>query len=184
MGDRFGGEYDIFNILNPDATLNVTAYAEYSPVYLSASFTMTFMVSFALATALLVHTILHHGPRIWRAILRTRSEADDIHMRLMRRYPEAPDWWFAVLFGVVFILAVVCIEVYHTGLPVWAYIISVIIPLVYVVPASFIYAMTGQQVSINILAELIPGYILPGKPLPGMVSLPCPTYLSTPTCAN
>jgi OPT family oligopeptide transporter len=173
LGDRFGNEYEIFNILTPDATLNVTAYAEYSPVYLSAAFSMTFMLSFALATALLVHTFLHHGPRIWKSIARQRTETDDVHDKLMRRYPTVPDWWFIALFAVVFAVSIVTIEVYHTDLPVWGLIISVLLPSIYVVPAAFIYAMTGQQVSINILAELIPGYLLAGKPLPGMVRGQC-----------
>jgi hypothetical protein len=91
--DRFGNSYNIFNVLNPDSTsLNITAYAEYSPVYLSAAFSMTFMLAFALSTALLVHTALHHGPRIYRAVRNVRTEADDVHMKLMKLYPEVPDW--------------------------------------------------------------------------------------------
>ncbi|ODO11857.1 OPT family small oligopeptide transporter [Cryptococcus amylolentus CBS 6273] len=167
--DRFGSTYDIYNILTEDITLNQTAYAEYSPVYLSASFCVTFMVAFALSTALIVHTALYHGPRIYRAIVNVKTEADDIHFKLMKMYPEVPDWWFLALFLVVFVLAVVSLEVYHTELPVWGYIISVLLPLVYIIPTAFIYAMTSQQVTINLLAELIPGFIFQGQPLPGMI---------------
>ncbi|OCF31915.1 OPT family small oligopeptide transporter [Kwoniella heveanensis BCC8398] len=167
--DRFGSAYDIFNILTDDVTLNKTAYAEYSPVYLSASFSVTFMCAFALSTALLVHTALYHGPRIYRAVINVKTEADDIHMKLMKHYPEVPDWWFLSLFVFVFVLAVVAIEVFHTDLPVWGYIIAVLLPFVYVVPAAFVYAMTSQQVGINLLAELIPGYIFQGQPIPGMI---------------
>ncbi|WVQ65163.1 OPT family small oligopeptide transporter [Kwoniella botswanensis] len=167
--DRFGSSYDIFNILTPDITLNTTAYAEYSPVYLSATFSMTFMLAFALATALLVHTALYHGPRIYRAIINVKTEADDIHMKLMKHYPEVPDWWFLALFAVVFTLAVTALEVYHTNLPVWGYIVAVMLPFVYIIPSAFIYAMTSQQPAINLLAELIPGYMFQGQPIPGML---------------
>jgi hypothetical protein len=170
LGDRFGSSYNVFNILTPDIQLNTTAYALYSPVYLSASFSMTFMLAFALSSALIVHTILHHGQRIYRAAINLKTEADDIHMKLMRHYPEVPDWWFLALFGVVFVFAVVAIEVFNTGLPVWGYLVAVLLPLIYVVPSSFIYAMTGQQIAINLIAELIPGYIFQGQPIPGMVS--------------
>lgn len=168
--DRFGTSYDIFNILTPDIQLNITAYEAYSPIYLSASFNMTFMLAFALSTGLLVHTALHHGPRIYRAIINVKSEADDIHMKLMRQYPEAPDWWYIALFAVCFLFAVLAIEIFHTGLPVWGYVISIVLPFIYVLPAAFMFALTAQTVAINLLAELIPGYIFIGKPIPGMVS--------------
>nr|ODN93225.1 OPT family small oligopeptide transporter [Cryptococcus depauperatus CBS 7841] len=167
--DRFGSAYNIFNILTLDITLNKTAYAEYSPVYLSASFSVTFMVAFALSTAIIVHTILYHGPRIYRAIINVKTEVDDIHLKLMKMYPEVPDWWFLALFVFVFVMAVIALEVYHTGLPIWGYVISILLPFVYVIPAAFIYAMTSQQVAINLLAELVPGYIFQGQPLPGMI---------------
>ncbi|ORY24685.1 OPT oligopeptide transporter protein-domain-containing protein [Naematelia encephala] len=167
--DRFGDSYDIFNILTPSIELNLTAYAEYSPIYLSASFSMTYMLAFALSTALIVHTALHHGPRIYRAIINVKTEADDVHMKLMRAYPEVPHWWYVAIFAVCFIMAVVAIEVFHTGLPVWGYILCVILPFIYVIPAAFIYAMTSQLIAINLLAELIPGYIFQGQPIPGMI---------------
>jgi hypothetical protein len=168
--DRFGSAYDIFQILTPEIDLNTTAYALYSPIYLSATFSMTFMLAFALATGLIVHTALHHGPRIYRAILNVRTEADDIHMKLMRQYAEVPDWWYAALFLVCFTFAVVAIEVYDTGLPVWGYLVAILLSLIYFIPAAFIYAMTSQLIAINLMAELIPGFIFKGRPIPGMVS--------------
>ena len=167
--DRFGVEYDIFNILTPDIRLNLTAYQEYSPIYLSASYSMTFMLSFALSTAIIVHTILYHGPRIYRGMLNIRSEVDDIHLKLMRQYPEVPDWWYLALFVVCFALTVVTLEVYHTGFPVWGYLISILVPIIYAIPAAFIFAMTSQQIAINLIAELIPGYVFQGEPLSTMV---------------
>ena len=167
--DRYGQSYDIFNILTPEIELNLTAYKEYSPVYLSASFNMTFMLAFALATGIIVHTALHHGPRIYRAVLNVKTEVDDIHMKLMREYPEVPDWWYGALFVFCFLFAVLAMELYHTDLPIWGYVISIALPFLYILPAAFIFAMTAQSIAINLIAELIPGYIFAGKPIPGMV---------------
>jgi hypothetical protein len=156
--DRFSTPFNVGNIINfDDFTLNTTAYAEYSPPYLSAAFSMTFMLAFA---------------RMYRTVINVKTEADDIHAKLMKQYPEVPDWWFLVLlavFGIVF--GIVAIEVYHTGLPVWGYFLSILIPAIYILPAAFIFAMTNQLVAINLIAELIPGYLFPGKPIPCMVSL-------------
>ncbi len=37
-------------------------------------------------------------------------------------------------------------QVWNTGMPVWALLLSVMLPIVYVLPSGFIYAMTGQAV--------------------------------------
>lgn len=145
--DRFGQSYNIFNILTPDSDLNTTAYLEYSPVYLSATFSMTFMLAFALSTSILVHTALHYGPRIWRAVRNIKTEEDDIHLKLMRHYPEVPDWWFASMLIITIVLGIVGIEVYETGFPVYGYMLSILLPFIYFVPAAFVYAMTSQNVS-------------------------------------
>jgi hypothetical protein len=70
-------------------------------------------------------------------------------------------------------------------MPVWALLLSILLPIIYVLPTGFVYAMTGQavrshdsiclrkmfiisQISINLLAQIIPGTLLPGKPLANM----------------
>ena len=37
-------------------------------------------------------------------------------------------------------------QVWDTGIPVWALALSVLLPVIYVLPTGFIYAMTGQAV--------------------------------------
>ena len=74
-------------------------------------------------------------------------EADDIHAKLMRNYPEVPDWWYFLAFCLFFSLAIVAVEVWNTDVPVWALLLSIILPIVYILPSGFIFAMTGQGVS-------------------------------------
>ena len=40
-----------------------------------------------------------------------KLEPDDIHAKLMRNYPEVPEWWYASTFAVFFCVAVVAVEV-------------------------------------------------------------------------
>lgn len=40
------------------------------------------------------------------------------------------------------------LQVWHTSVPVWALLLSVSLPIVYVLPSGFIYAMTGQGVCV------------------------------------
>ena len=150
-------------VLNSDRTLNVEAYHQYSPVYLSASYAITYVAGFALTTTLIVHTILFHGPKIYRNLINIKTEADDVHAKLMKKY-------FAVLFIFGGICAIVAIEVFDTGLPVWSYFIAIALPALYMIPTAIIFAMTAQPVSINLIAQLIPGLLFPGRPIATLVS--------------
>jgi len=43
------------------------------------------------------------------------------------------------------------------------------LPAVYMLPGGFIYAMTGQGITVNLLAQIVPGTLLPGNPMANMV---------------
>jgi hypothetical protein len=62
---------------------------------------MAYGLSFAAIASLVVYTYLHHGKTIWRQYKSSTTEKPDIHMKLMRRYKEAPTWWYMSLFAVV-----------------------------------------------------------------------------------
>lgn len=94
--------------------------------------------------------MLYHGGTLLNGFKRIRIERDDIHAKLMRNYPEVPDWWYGVTFGTFLAAAVVATEVWDTGVPAYALVLSVVLPVVYVLPSGFIYAMTGQGVRATI----------------------------------
>jgi len=156
-------------VLTPEITLDVQALTEYSPLYIPGGLAMTYMISFILSTCILVHTLLHHGPSIWGIIDRTKPDVEDIHSRLMKNYRGVPDWWYAALFLLFFLMAVVAIEVWHNGMPVYALVLSLLLPTVYIIPNGLILATTGLPVNINVLAEIIPGVLIPGNPLVNML---------------
>lgn len=170
-GDRFQKPYNVTRILTPDFRLNTTAYAEYSQVYLSAAFNMTYMLAFGMTTSIIVYAILTHSKLIWAGVRRMQTEADDIHKKLMAKYPEVPDWWYMATFAVCFAMGIVTVKVFATNLPVWGYLVSVGLAFVYILPTAIVYAMTNLTLSFNLLAELIPGYAFQGQPIPGLVSV-------------
>lgn len=124
----------------------MTAYEEYSPLYLPATYAMTYLLAFTLSTCVIVHTLLYHGRTLLNGVKNLKIEKDDIHAKLMRSYPEVPDIWYSFAFVFFFCLAIVAAEVWHTGVPVWALLLSVALPVLYVLPSGFIFAMTGQGV--------------------------------------
>ena len=109
--DRFGDPYDVQRVLNDNHQFDAAKYADYSPLYLPASYAITYLVAFALASAMIVHTLLYHSRTLLQGLTQTRIEKDDIHAKLMRSYPEVPDWWYALVFVVFFALMIVANEV-------------------------------------------------------------------------
>jgi OPT oligopeptide transporter protein len=98
-------------VLTTDDRFDLPAYNAYSPLFLPATYAMTYLIAFALSTCVIVHTILYHGRTLINGIKRLKVENDDIHAKLMRNYPEVPDWWYLSAFCVFFGLAVVAVEV-------------------------------------------------------------------------
>lgn len=148
--DKFGSQYNVTRVLTTQDTFDMDAYNNYSPLYLPATLAMTYLIAFTLSTCVLVHTLLYHGRALINGFKRIQIEKDDIHAKLMRSYPEVPDWWYGVAFITFFSCAIVAMEVWKTGVPIWALVLAVLLPVVYVLPSGFIYAMTGQSVGIAI----------------------------------
>ncbi|KAF9075650.1 OPT oligopeptide transporter protein-domain-containing protein [Rhodocollybia butyracea] len=167
--DRFGKVYNITRVLTTRDTFNQTAYEEYSALYLPATYAVCYLVAFALSTCVITHTLLYHGKSLLAGVKRIRVETDDIHAKLMRAYPEVPDWWYFLSIVVFFSLAIIAVEVWHSTVPVWSLLLAVLLPMIYILPSGFIYAMTGQGITLNIVAQIIPGTLLPGNPMANMV---------------
>lgn len=167
--DNTGAPYNVSLILTPENTFNLTAYQEYSPLFLSCTFSVAYGVSFASITATIVHALLFFRKQIWVQARRSLYEQPDIHARLMSRYARVPEWWYAIVFVSMFVFGVVCIEVWPTQFPVWGFILAVLIAFVYIIPVGMIQAVTNQQIGLNGITELIVGYMLPGRPLAMMM---------------
>jgi len=88
----------------------------------------------------------------------------------------------------MFVFGVIVIEVWETQLPVWAFVLALVIcvfslpprcssqvlmfiysAFIYTVPIGVIRAITNQQIGINVITELIIGYLLPGRPIAMML---------------
>ncbi len=71
-----------------------------------------------LSSCVIVHTILYYGRTLLNAFKRIRIEKDDIHAKLMRSYPEVPNWWYGLVFVVFFCLMIVANEVSYFAMAV------------------------------------------------------------------
>ena len=116
--DNTGALFNTTRVLTPDFTLDEQAYQNYSPLFIrcvymfrpvrgcatdcsSTTFAMSYGLSFASISALVVHTFLNYRKQVWKQYQNSTTEKPDIHMKLMRKYQEAPTWWYMSLFVVV-----------------------------------------------------------------------------------
>ncbi|KAG9221094.1 hypothetical protein CCMSSC00406_0005467 [Pleurotus cornucopiae] len=167
--DNTGAAYNVSRIINPDLSFNQTAYNDYSPLYLSTTFAMSYGLSFASITAILTHAFLYFRKQIWSQARRAMHEQPDIHARLMSKYQQVPDWWYMCIFVSLFTLGVTGISIWPIDFPVPWFILSLVVAFLYVIPVGMIQAITNQQVGLNVITELIIGYGLPGRPVAMMM---------------
>jgi len=167
--DNTGARYNTSRILTADFTLDEEAYKAYSPLFISTTFAMSYGLSFAAISSLVVYTYLNHRKTIWAQWRNSTHEKPDIHMRLMSKYREAPAAWYMILFVVFFALGMFCVLAYPTNMTWWAFMLAVMISTVFSLPIGIIQAVTNTQIGLNVLTEFVYGYIQPGRPLALMI---------------
>ncbi|KAH8200631.1 hypothetical protein TruAng_005168 [Truncatella angustata] len=167
--DHFGNSYNTSRILTEDFTFNQAAYDEYSPLLLGPAFSLSYGLSFATLISTVVHVGLFYGKDIWARFRNVRFEDADVHLKLMRRYKECPEWWFAIIFVISFAFGMIASQVWHTHLTWWAYILCVVIGAVFILPVGVIQAITNQQTGLNVITEMVIGYMTPGRPVAMML---------------
>ena len=126
--DRFGNVYNISKVLTPEKHLNVTAFEDYSDLYISPPYLMFILISFMLSTCIITHTALYHSRTIWNAMRSIDPEEEDIHARLMKVYPEVPKWWYWDILGLFFLMAVIAIEKWPVDVLVYSLAVTVAVP--------------------------------------------------------
>lgn len=163
--DNTGSPYNVQRVITPAFTLNETEYKAYSPLFLSTTFALSYGLSFASIATLIVYTYLEHGTQIGQRFRGMKVEEPDIHMKMMRKYTEVPNWWYAIVFIAMIALSLATILVYETNLTWWAFLLAIFISTAFSLPIGIIQAITNTQIGLNVLTEFVFGYIQPGRPL-------------------
>ncbi|KAG9001828.1 hypothetical protein FRB90_011532 [Tulasnella sp. 427] len=167
--DRFAEPYNLSRILTRDHMLNATAYYEYSPLYLTATFSVLYLASFAVVPALFMYFAFQHGPTVV-SIIKGTANNEDVHARLMRHYKRVPMWWYGGVFILCLSLSIISIKAQDLDMPVWMLLVAQLFAFGSYLPLVCVLAWSAQALSLNVAAEVIPGALLPGKPVANMVS--------------
>ncbi|GFP93471.1 oligopeptide transporter 5 [Phtheirospermum japonicum] len=169
--DANGEAYNISAILiEKTFEFNRVGYDDYSKVNLSVFFVLAYGLSFASLAATVSHVALFHGSRtIWQQTKASfQDKFGDVHTRLMRKnYDPVPQWWFHSLLVLVIGLSLFTCEGFgrQLQLPYWGVLLAMALAFVFTLPVGVIVATTNQQAGLNVISEMIIGYMYPGKPL-------------------
>lgn len=139
-------------------------------MYISMAYSLTYGLSFAAVTAIVVHTYLYNGTEIWARLKNSQHGGEDVHRRLMRAYKEVPEWWYGILTVVTIGLGILTTKFWDTELPVWGFIVVCVgLAVLLMVPEGILQGTTNQRVFLNIITEMIAGYAWPGKPIANLM---------------
>jgi len=178
--DHFGLRYNVTRAVDEHGMFDYDKYMDYSAAYMGAGNTLIYGAFFAVYSAVVTHVILFHRYEIsmgfknlWNSLRRKKKTAEeeeaehykDVHNRLMAAYPEVSEWWYL---GTL-VLACACGFAGIAGWPTYTTVAvvpyGILLCLIFVVPIGVVTAMTGVQVTLNVLAEFIGGMWVEGNAL-------------------
>lgn len=187
-----GLEISATDLYDSEFNLDLASYHQQAPIYITDMFAMDYFSSFLVLSAMLSHVALWHGKQIAKqfrgkrevamreqegslrfnplillpAALKQVDTPDDqldIHNKLMKAYPDVPEWMY-LTFLAVCTVAMCLVGVFTPfSMPVWAVLLAVFIAAATILPTGIIFAITGTQIGLNVLSEMVIGFILPGQ---------------------
>ncbi|KAJ3076301.1 hypothetical protein HDU99_001369, partial [Rhizoclosmatium hyalinum] len=149
--------------------LNVTAYNDVAPVYITSFFALVYGCSFLTITAALSHVALWYGKDIYRqsmnAFRQIRDEVDslDKHVKMMEAYPDIPDWAYLAFLGVTTIGALLVSVFTPFNMPWWGIFFNIFLCAIFILPFGIVPAVSGFYLYLNVLTEFVIGLMIPGQ---------------------
>ncbi|KAH9890262.1 OPT oligopeptide transporter [Xylariomycetidae sp. FL2044] len=176
--DHFGEYYNVTRALDDRGLYDHDKYVQYSAAYLGAANAMVYFTFFCTYAATISYIILFHRhsvaqgfKNLWRSLRRRNTqrpgdaEVHDVHFRLMKAYPEVSEYWYLA----VLLVAAACGFAGIAGWPTYTTLgvvpYGVALAMIFVVPVGIVKAMTGIEVTLNVLAEFIGGIWANGNAL-------------------
>lgn len=161
--------YNTSRILGPGMTFDEQKYAQYSPLFLPPALALNYGLSFAALTSAMVHIWLFHGNEVWYRFRTARNQKPDVHMKMMKKYPDAPNAWYVGLLLLSVALGLGTALGYDSQLPWWAFLVSILLALIFIIPVTMVLAVSNILLGLNILSPFLAGFLIPGRPIGVMV---------------
>lgn len=109
--------FNVTRVIGDNFKFDEEKYKTYSPVFLAPTFALNYGLSFAALTAVIVHIALFHGKEIVYRYKTARNQEPDVHLKMMLKYKECPEWWYGLLFLICLAMGLATAEGYPSQLP-------------------------------------------------------------------
>ncbi|KAI1401275.1 OPT-domain-containing protein [Hypoxylon fuscum] len=173
--DNTGGLYNVSQAIDERGLFDPAKYENYSFPFLSAGSIMIYFFFFAIYTAIISYAYLYHRHEIamgFRALFNsfrkkqdTRVQYSDVHNRLMSKYPEVPEWWYTIVLAIAIAMGCAAISHWETYTSPGVVFYGLVLCALFVIPIGIVKAITGIEVTLNVLAEFIGGSFVAGNAL-------------------
>jgi OPT family small oligopeptide transporter len=134
--DHFGNTYNTTRVVTEDLQLDVEAYKAYSPLFIGPAFALAYGMGFATLISTITHVALFYGKDLYHRVRDVNYEEPDVHLKMIRKYKESPEWWYTIVFVISFVFGIIAALCWNTHLPWWAYIVTIIIGTFFVLPVG------------------------------------------------
>ncbi|KAJ5591581.1 uncharacterized protein N7459_001950 [Penicillium hispanicum] len=161
-----GTRFATTSILNDGGTIDNNKLKQVGLPYLTSSTVMGYFTQNLAIGALITHVLLFYRKDMVLAWKQARSKTQpDPHYQAMLKYKEVPMWWYLALFLLCFLAGIVVNAKGETTLPVWGYVVALLLGG-FIAPFSCVlYGQYGNGVSTNQISKMVAGAVHPGRPL-------------------
>ncbi|KAI9742756.1 MAG: hypothetical protein M1818_003485 [Claussenomyces sp. TS43310] len=150
--------------------LNETALETYGIPQLTGSFAYSMFMANAAIGALVAHCFLFWGGDVVRAYKNASSgrHDDPHHAHMAKHYKETPWWWYVAVLVFSFILGIIVVAKENIALPIWAYIVALLLGIFIAPLSTLLYSRYGNGIATNNLSKMLAGLMIPGRPVGNM----------------
>ncbi|KAK3328179.1 OPT oligopeptide transporter [Cercophora scortea] len=164
-----GGAYPVSKVF-VGGVLDQDAFEEHGVPRLTGSFAYAIFMANAAIGALVAHCFLFWGGDIVRAFKSAKAGRydDRHHAHMAKHYKETPWHWYVAVLVISFVLGLVVVIKENITLPVWAYIISLLLGIIIAPLSTILYSRYGNGIATNNLSKMLAGLMIPEKPVGNM----------------
>ncbi|GKT89097.1 OPT oligopeptide transporter [Colletotrichum tofieldiae] len=163
--DHFGKVYNVSRALDDRGMYDHEKYMDYSAAYLGAANTLVYGSFFAMYAAAVTHVAIFHRYEImmgfknmWASIRRKKTAPRTVTMAIS-------EWWYLGTLIVAAGLGFAGVAAWPTYTTPGVVPYGIFLAVIFVIPIGIIKAMTGVEVTLNVLAEFIGGMWVEGNAL-------------------
>ncbi|ORX40798.1 OPT oligopeptide transporter protein-domain-containing protein [Kockovaella imperatae] len=179
--DNKGQNYNYTKVINADSTVNLDGYKDYGPPYYTTSNLFVTGGNFVYYTFSIVYVFVKYRYALKKCFVgmvvntwKRRSiytGFTDGATRMMRKYPEVPEWWYSILFACGFVTSICSVAAFPTTTPWWSIFGLVGVGFVLTIPYTIIQSVANTGINLGVIWQVLPGVWFPGKPIAQLMLL-------------